>query len=214
MSDLRGLAGRRFGSLARRIPFSPNTITSAALVLSLLAAVSLALAARWPAGFPVAILLAWMGGALDVLDGIVAREKGLCSRWGDFLDHFFDRVSDLSLMAGWVIGARIHFTVAIVTLVAVMLNGYVGTQIEASFGRRVYGGAGRIEFFAAILGFPLLAWLAGERIRAVSFGGLHGFDLLTLVIAALATFGVIQRLLRAWRTAHEPETGSRALPLE
>lgn len=201
MSDLRGFASARLGPLARRVPFSPNTITLFALLFTLAAAGSLAAGARWRAGYPAAILLAGIGGLLDVLDGIVAREKHLTSRWGDFLDHFSDRVSDLALLAGWILGARIAPWIGLVALAAVALVGYAGTQLEASFGRREYETTGRGEYFAAVLLLPAIAWIGGEAAAEMRIGGIPLFDLLTLVVAAGAILGIVQRLREARRRA-------------
>ena len=38
-----------------------------------------------------------------------------------------------------------------------MLNGYVGTQIEATFGERSYEGVGRGEFVLALIVFPIVS---------------------------------------------------------
>jgi archaetidylinositol phosphate synthase len=185
--------------MARRTPLSPDALTLIALILNLSAAVALAQAATWRPGFLLAVGLAAVGGTLDLLDGVVAREKGLTSRWGDFLDHFADRVSDSALFAGWVIGARVSPTLGLASVVAVLLNGYAGTQLEASFGAREYRTTGRFEFFIAILGFPLLAWFGGARLAAVRVGGLTVFEILTLLVALFALVGVVQRLAEARR---------------
>lgn len=199
MLDLRARAGAILAPMARRTPLSPNALTLLALVLNLAAAAALAGAATWRPGFLLAVGLAALGGTLDLLDGVVAREKGLTSKWGDFLDHFADRVSDSALFAGWVIGAGVWPPLGLVAVTAVLLNGYAGTQLEASFGAREYRSTGRFEFFIAILGFPLLAWFGGERLGAVRAAGLSVFDILTLLVALLALVGVVQRLAEARR---------------
>lgn len=199
MLDLRTRAGAILAPMARRTPLSPDALTLIALILNLSAAVALAQAATWRPGFLLAVGLAAVGGTLDLLDGVVAREKGLTSRWGDFLDHFADRVSDSALFAGWVIGARVSPTLGLASVVAVLLNGYAGTQLEASFGAREYRTTGRFEFFIAILGFPLLAWFGGARLAAVRVGGLTVFEILTLLVALFALVGVVQRLAEARR---------------
>lgn len=201
MLHLRERAGKVLAPIARRTPLSPNALTLMALALNLTAAAALALAARWRGGFLLAVGLATLGGILDLLDGAVAREKGLTSRWGDFLDHFADRVSDSALFAGWVLGARVSPAIGLVSIVAILLNGYAGTQMEASFGAREYRSTGRGEFFIAILGFPLLAWFGGARLAAVRTGGLSPFDILTLLVALMAGVGILQRLAEARRQA-------------
>ncbi len=203
MLHLRERAGSVLGPLARRTPLSPNALTAIALVLNLGAAVALASAARWHDAFLLAVGLASVGGILDLLDGLVAREKGLVSRWGDFLDHFADRVSDAALFAGWILGARVSPAIGLVSIIAILLNGYAGTQMEASFGAREYRSTGRGEFFVAVLGFPLIAWFGGARLAAVRAGGLTVFEILTLLVALGALAGVGQRLAEAKRLAHK-----------
>jgi phosphatidylglycerophosphate synthase len=201
MLHLRERAGRALAPIARRTPLSPNALTGIALILNLAAAVSLASAATWRHGFLLAVGLAAVGGILDLLDGAVAREKKLASRWGDYLDHLADRISDSALFAGWVLGARVAPAIGLVSIIAVLLNGYAGTQLEASFGAREYRTTGRGEFFIAILGFPLLAWFGGERLAAAGAAGLSLFEILTLLVALLALVGVVQRVAEAKKAA-------------
>ena len=198
--SLRAFAGRVLTPLARRTPFSPNALTGMALLFSLAAAVTLAQAARFPRAFLIAIVLSMIGGFLDILDGVVARERHLTSRWGDFLDHFCDRVSDLAWMVGWILGAEIHPALGLIALTAIMLNGYSGTQVEATFQSREYETTGRAEYFLAVIGLPLLAWFAPPPLQTGA-RSLSWLDLITALIAAGSFFGTFQRLLKARRLA-------------
>jgi archaetidylinositol phosphate synthase len=214
MADLRSRAGALLEPLGRISPLSPDAITGLALVFNLAAAASLALASHARGLWLVAILLAGIGGLLDLLDGVVARAQNRMTRWGDFLDHFCDRVSDLSLMAGWILGAAIHPLIGIPTLAAVMLNGYAGTQVEATFRTREYATVGRGQYYAAILILPLLAWGFGPRLTGAAAGPLSPADLLTLALGAAALFGTIQRVRVARGIALEQERGGDRLPVE
>jgi archaetidylinositol phosphate synthase len=214
MADLRSRAGALLEPLGRTFPLSPDAITGLALAFNLAAAASLALAPHARALWLVAILLAGIGGLLDLLDGVVARAQNRMTRWGDFLDHFCDRVSDLSLMAGWVLGAAIHPLIGIPTLAAVMLNGYAGTQVEATFRTREYETVGRGQYYAAILTLPLLAWGLGPRLTEPVAGPLSAADLLTLALGAAALFGTLQRVRVARRVALQQERGGDELPVE
>ncbi|HVR42445.1 MAG TPA: CDP-alcohol phosphatidyltransferase family protein [Thermoanaerobaculia bacterium] len=206
MSDLRGRVGGWLVPVARRSPLSPNTLTLLALASNLAAAAALASAGRWAWGYPTAILLATAGGTLDILDGVVARVQGLASRWGDFLDHVSDRISDVALLTGWIVGAGVSAPIGLLALIGVMLNGYAGTQIEASFGTREYHTTGRVEYYAAILGFPMLAWLGGAKVEATRVAGLPLLDLLTLALAVFALIGVGQRLVHARSLARRADS--------
>src|SRR5438309_7742993 len=89
--------GRWFDPLARRLSLSPNAITLIALAINLIAAAMLIHAKRSPRFFLIAMVFLAVGGLADALDGIVARAQGKSSRFGDFLDHVADRISDTTL---------------------------------------------------------------------------------------------------------------------
>ena len=110
---------------------SPNTVTVLALLLNATAAWLM-----YEGRFVAALGFIVVGGLADAFDGIVAREQEKASRYGDFLDHFCDRVSDLLLVIGWLLGNAVRVEIAMAVVLAVMLNGYIGTQIEATWHER------------------------------------------------------------------------------
>jgi CDP-diacylglycerol--glycerol-3-phosphate 3-phosphatidyltransferase len=74
---------------------SPDHLTILGLCLSLLTALLLGRGAFFAAGF---VLL--LAGLCDILDGDVARERGIVSHFGAFLDSTLDRVSEGALYIG------------------------------------------------------------------------------------------------------------------
>jgi archaetidylinositol phosphate synthase len=184
--------------LAARLAISPNTITVLALLINLSAVAALIFAGSRPLLLPVASLGIAMGGLLDMLDGAVARAQGRASPFGDFLDHFCDRLSDLAILTGWCVGTSVRFPIMLAALLGVMLNGYIGTQIEATFRRRTYRGTGRGEFVLAAVAFPLIQFAlvqaAYERAR---IGGLAMAEWLTAAIAVFAIVGMVERFAEA-----------------
>ena len=196
----RDRLSRWFTPLARRCPLSPNTITILALLLNLAAAGCLY--SRW---FLTAIILIAIGGLCDALDGIVARVQGKSSRFGDFLDHVADRVSDTAIAAGWMMGSAVREELMVAAIIAVMLNGYVGTQIEATFRERSYDGVGRGEFVLALIVFPIVSSiLMTNGLLQQSFAAFTIPEWLTILLIAFALFGIGQRLGRAARMERTP----------
>lgn len=188
--------------LAGRVAISPNTITSLALLVNLTGSAALATARRQHGLFLAAAVIIGVGGLLDALDGAVARAKGLTSPFGDFLDHLFDRISDVAVLIGWCVGAAVRPAITISAVLAVMLNGYIGTQIEATFGRRIYAGTGRGEFVLAAVTFPLIQFTllrggVSERLIA----GFTPAEWLTLVIVLFAVVGIVERFFVARKLA-------------
>lgn len=190
MNVWRDRFGRWFEPAARRFPLSPNTITLLALAINLGAAALL-----YRRQFLLAIALIAVGGLADLFDGLVARVQGKTSRFGDFLDHVCDRVSDVSLMAGWLLGNAVRVELAIAAVIVVMLNGYVGTQLEATWREREYDTLGRGEFVLGLIVFPSVSQILYDNgWDAIAFAGLRIAEWMTAALLAFSLFGVAQRV--------------------
>ena len=190
--------------VARRTPLSPNAITLVALALNLGGAACLALGARRPPLFLAAIVFIAIGGLADALDGIVARARNQSSRFGDFLDHAADRLSDTALAACWLAGNEVREWLLIAALILVMMNGYLGTQIEATWRERSYEQVGRGEFVLALIVFPIISYIAySNGWASLRFAGFAIAEWLALLLSAFALLGLAQRLALARRLERE-----------
>lgn len=186
---------RWFAPAARRCPLSPNAVTLLALALNVIAAALLH--QRY---FLIAIVFLGIGGLADAFDGIVARVQEKTSVYGDFLDHFADRVSDVLLITGWLLGNGVRPEITIAVIIGVLLNGYIGTQIEASWHERNYDSVGRGEFVLALVVFPLVSHiLFTNGWNAATYGGLNIAEWMAVVLFAFAILGIVQRFALAAR---------------
>lgn len=186
---------RWFAPLARRCPLSPNAVTLLALALNVFAAALL-----YQRYFIVAIVFLTVGGLADAFDGIVARVQEKTSTYGDFLDHFADRVSDILLVTGWLLGNGVRVEITIAVIIAVLLNGYIGTQIEASWHERNYDSVGRGEFVLALVVFPIASHiLISNGWDRIVRGGLSIPEWMSLLLLAFAVLGIVQRFALAAR---------------
>jgi archaetidylinositol phosphate synthase len=189
-----------FDAPARACPLSPNTITVLALVLNLGAAAAMAAGGRRPILFLVSVAVLTVGGLADAFDGIVARVQGKSSRFGDFLDHVADRVSDTAVAAGWMIGTGVDHLLVVAGVFAVMLNGYVGTQLEATWHERTYEGVGRGEFVLALIVYPIISYiLATNGWLGLRYGPLSIPGWMTVALIASAVLAIVQRFFFAAR---------------
>lgn len=186
---------RWFAPAARRCPLSPNAVTILALLINVFAAWLL-----YERLFLVALVFIAVGGLADAFDGIVARVQEKSSRYGDFLDHFCDRLSDLLLVIGWLLGTRVRIEIAMAVVLAVMLNGYIGTQIEATWRERNYDSLGRGEFVLALIVFPIASHiLADNGWDAIAPYGLRIVEWMSLLLLVFAILGIVQRFALASR---------------
>ncbi|NTU42767.1 MAG: CDP-alcohol phosphatidyltransferase family protein [Nitrospirales bacterium] len=118
-----------FGRLAGRIPFSPNFVTIMGFLITAAAA------ALIPLSLPVGGLLILIGGAFDMLDGVIARTQKKSTKFGAFLDSTLDRYSDslLFISAAWTFlraGEMSGVFYAVGGLVGALLTSYVRARAE------------------------------------------------------------------------------------
>jgi phosphatidylglycerophosphate synthase len=191
---------RWLGPIAARCPLSPNAISLIALALNLIAAVCFYFADDDPRLYFVAVALLIVGGLADAFDGIVARVQSKESRYGDFLDHAADRISDLFVAAGWLIGNHVRPELIVLALIAAMLNGYLGTQVEATWGKRSYEEVGRGEFVIGMIVFPIISYIiANNGWLDVRFAGFAIAEWMTCLLLLFAVVGIVQRFALASR---------------
>jgi len=167
-----------------------NQVTLAAVLLSLLAGLAIALAPGHPApllALPVVLLVRM---ALNAVDGMLAREHGQASRLGLVLNEMGDLIADAALylpLAG-VAGLSPALVVAVVFLA--FLTEFAGLLAVPLGGARRYDGpAGKSD---RALVFGLLGLLAGLQVPLATFG-----NLLLGIEVVLLTLTVINRLRRA-----------------
>jgi archaetidylinositol phosphate synthase len=200
MHPWRERLARWFTPIARRSPLSPNAITLLALLLNMAASAMFLFGARWPPWFLIAIALTTIAGFADALDGIVARVQQKETRYGDFLDHVCDRISDTLLGACWMVGNGVREPLILAGVIVIMLNGYIGTQIEATFRERNYESVGRGEFVLSLIVFPIVSFiLFSNGWATLRLGGVTIAEWLTLLLLAFALLGIAQRIAVARR---------------
>jgi CDP-diacylglycerol--glycerol-3-phosphate 3-phosphatidyltransferase len=169
----------------------PNQLSLCGLVASCLAALTLAL------GYPRSggLLLA-VAGALDILDGAVARAARQTSAFGAFLDSVLDRYSDLLVLGGVIVlfarrGAVSDLVIGLLALAGTVMVSYTRARAE-SVG---------VECRVGIME-------RGERLLTLIAGAL--LDLLApamwlLAVGANAT--AVHRIVHTWRATRPVSTG-------
>lgn len=153
-------------------------------------------------------LLVALSGACDSLDGIVARMYHRTSLKGDFLDHFFDRVSDIAILLGLAYSPGAHRTMGTFCIILVLLNAYLGTQIEATFNKRYYGGIGKAELFVGLVILSLLLWLWPGPLFGAANENITLINLFFAILFGLTLLSLTQRFRRLGELLAENKTGA------
>jgi phosphatidylglycerophosphate synthase len=164
-------------------PVSPNSLTVCGLIVSLIVSY---LAARGP--LPAAGILLVLSGFFDLLDGAVARNKNMVTRFGGFLDSVLDRYSDLMVM----FGISVHF-------LSVSDPFFSMTTFFAAVGVAIIPYA-RARAEAASIRCDNGLLERSERIILLIIGLVFGGNVLKAVVAILAVLTHITVVQRVWVT--------------
>ena len=157
--------------LYQRFGITPNHLTTAGLVLAIVAAACVALGWNW-----LALVVWWVGRLLDGTDGILARETNQTTAFGAYLDIVYDMAAygvmilgfayqHSDLMAVWLL--ILFFYVLCITSALALGAGERDLELSARDDRGLRLGAGLAEAgetgiaYSLFLVFPgAIAWLS------------------------------------------------------
>ena len=151
------------GRALSRIGVSPDALTLASLVLT---AFTLPLVAT--GRFEAAGIVLFLGSAFDMLDGIVARERGMASQAGEILDSVLDRYADAFCLLGLALFYRHsawQLGTVLLALTGSMMVSYVrakAEKFELTLPATTMRRAERVVYLAAglVFGPALSSWIA------------------------------------------------------
>jgi len=176
---------------------SPDAITYAALIFSMLGGVALALSPKFPFVLLTVPVFAIGRTALNALDGMVAKVTGAGRPFGEMLNEFLDRVADAIWFAG--LALSIDPVLPLATLAGVLISSYLGTAVKAAGGPRIYSGAmGKADRMIILSVGAVAAFVWGHEFLKYT----------TILIAVGVAITVAQRFMRARGAL--TETGSDA----
>ncbi|MGQ9572381.1 MAG: CDP-alcohol phosphatidyltransferase family protein [Dehalococcoidia bacterium] len=178
--------------LLAKAHITPNVLTLLGVLGNAGAAVLLA-----RGQFLVGGIVVLAAGALDILDGALARATGQVTRFGGVFDSVMDRVSEAAILFGILYyyadrGAHEESLLAFAALAGSMLVSYIRARGE-------------------ILGLQIREGLftRAERVIVIGLGSIIDQVRIALwILAVLANLTALQRLYSVWRkTRHEPSEG-------
>ena len=117
------------GKSLGRSGLKPNQISTLSLVIAVLAAV--AYASKAPVLGAVALLIS---GAVDMLDGAVARATGSVTRFGAVYDPVLDRYAEFAVLFGMGYGGLAPWTWVVFGLFGMVMASYTRARAESAGG--------------------------------------------------------------------------------
>jgi CDP-diacylglycerol--glycerol-3-phosphate 3-phosphatidyltransferase len=191
LAELKRIGRRPANALARllsRTPLTPNAVTVLAFVLNVGVAVVLATGLHFLGGILVLVV-----GALDMLDGALARLTGRVTKFGSFLDSTLDRLSEAALFFGLLVfylqhSAETEAMLVFLVFVGSVMISYAKARAEAL----------QLKCDVGLLARP-------ERTILLAAGlllsGLGLMPLFLWILLFLTYFTVVQRIVHVWRAS-------------
>ncbi len=181
-------------TLTRKLGVTPNELSVASLFVSILAGV-----AFYAGSIVFAVIMVALNAIFDALDGALARDMGVASPRGDFLDHVIDRYADIFIITGIFAGGAASWPIGVFALTGVLLSSYIGTQAQAVGVGRYYGGIlGRADRLVLVM-------IAGAFTVLIP-GGIYGLNYLGWLLVLFGIFGhytALQRFVHVWRNIED-----------
>ena len=167
---------------AQYVPLSPNALTILSFGFGVGA--GLAIAAH---NLLLTLVCVALMGLTDVLDGSVARARGVASQFGGVLDHTLDRYAEAAVLMGILSSGLVSGEWVVFALVGMIMASYVRAKAESKAGMTNcnVGLAGRLEKMAILMAGVVL-----------ELSGLvpHTLMWAVILVGVISHITVIQRL--------------------
>ena len=184
---VRALALRAAARL-RSLPITPNQLTVSGFLVTVVAAVLVALDHPFVGG-----LVLLFAGVFDIFDGALARASNRSYAYGAFLDSTTDRFSEGAVMVGLLVFFQRHQiylgpVLVVLALTGSLLVSYVRARAQ-SLGFTCDGGllARPERVLLTVMGLLLTPWTTS------------GLLIIVLFLAVFANLTAVQRIFIVWR---------------
>ena len=157
---------------------SPNFWTVVGLVIALSAAVVYGMGVEF--GLIIGGVLLLVSGFFDMVDGQVARVTGKTSKKGEYLDSMFDKISEVAIFLGILVGGYAEPYVVLLAITLSLLVSYARAKSDL------------INIKLQGIGIGERA----ERLLVIAIIGSIGFmDYAVIIVIIIAGITLIQRMI-------------------
>ena len=171
------------------VDVNPKMVSIAALLVAITAGYFL-----WQNLLLPAAVFVLLNGFLDMLDGEIAKTFKKETKFGDFLDHSFDRIADVAILLGLTLNKNVPDFLGFGTIILVLLVSYLGTEAQALSGKRLYAG-----------------WLGrGDRLVLIAVGALaqvwfeQALYVMAIILLSLSIISFAQRFYAIVKILNQP----------
>ncbi len=172
----------------------PNTITAIAFVVGVISAFFLANGHSF-----IALVLLWISGLFDVLDGTVARITGKSSKLGAYLDLVFDRMVEAAIIMGFYFFLPHNALAYLLFFVSVLFNFttfmVAGSLFKNEGKKSMHYDIGIVERTETFIAFSLMM-----LITDYAFMILMIFNTLTFITGVIRMYKIIRHEQKARKT--------------
>jgi len=166
--------GKTFASTG----LSPNFWTGLGLLLAILSAIIYGLNIEFGVIFGGLLLLA--SGFFDVVDGQVARITGKTSKTGSYLDSMFDKIAEVAIFFGILLGGYTQPSVVMLAITLSLLVSYARAKTDALNIKMQGVGIGE----------------RAERLLVIAIIGIAGFiEYAVIIVVIISGITLIHRMI-------------------
>lgn len=157
---------------------SPNFWTVVGLIIALASAVVYGMGMEF--GLIIGGILLLVSGFFDMVDGQVARVTGKTSKKGEYLDSMFDKISEVAIFLGILVGGYAEPYLVLLAITLSLLVSYARAKSDL------------INIKLQGIGIGERA----ERLLVIAIVGIIGFmDYAVIIVIIIAGITLIQRMI-------------------
>ncbi len=157
---------------------SPNFWTVVGLIIALASAVVYGMGMEF--GLIIGGILLLVSGFFDMVDGQVARVTGKTSKKGEYLDSMFDKISEVAIFLGILVGGYAEPYLVLLAITLSLLVSYARAKSDL------------INIKLQGIGIGERA----ERLLVIAIIGIIGFmDYAVVIVVIIAGITLIQRMI-------------------
>ncbi|MFB5613209.1 MAG: CDP-alcohol phosphatidyltransferase family protein [Nitrosarchaeum sp.] len=189
LNNLRGVlqpALEKIGKAFASTGLSPNFWTSVGLVFALASALVYGLSIEF--GLIIGGILLLVSGFFDMVDGQVARATGKTSQKGSYLDSMFDKIAEVAIFLGLLIGGYAEPYLILLAITLSLLVSYARAKSDALNIKLQGIGIGE----------------RAERLLVIAIIGIIGYmEPAVILVVIIAGITLIQRMIVTARNIKE-----------